>query len=101
MKNKQTRASRYVQQPVGYCAFIPAPLPPEPPIGLTLLRPALLDRSPRSADDDFIADVKSRVRDAAEALRSATPPTAPVPTKCGACDYRSMCTAGRTAGAAQ
>ena len=29
------RAGRYVNQPTGYRAFIPAPLPPEPPIELT------------------------------------------------------------------
>ena len=29
-----TRAGRYVQQPTGYRAFIPAPLPPSPPITL-------------------------------------------------------------------
>lgn len=28
------RAGRYLQQPTGYRAFIPAPLPPEPPINL-------------------------------------------------------------------
>jgi DNA helicase-2/ATP-dependent DNA helicase PcrA len=54
-------------------------------------------RKPRSVDDDFIADVKSKVRDAAEALRTATLPTVPAPKKCGACDYRGMCTAGRAA----
>lgn len=54
-------------------------------------------RKPRSVDDDFIADVKSKVRDAAEALRTATLPTAPAPKKCGTCDYRGMCTAGRAA----
>jgi DNA helicase-2/ATP-dependent DNA helicase PcrA len=54
-------------------------------------------RRPRSVDDDFISDVKSKVRDAAEALRTATLPTVPTPKKCGACDYRGMCTAGGTA----
>ncbi len=54
-------------------------------------------RKPRSVDDDFIDDVKSKVRDAAEALRTATLPAAPAPKKCGACDYRGMCTAGRAA----
>jgi len=28
--NKQQRAGKHVQQPAGYQAFIPAPLPPEP-----------------------------------------------------------------------
>ncbi len=52
-------------------------------------------RKPRSVDDDFISDVKSKVRDAAEALRRATLPAAPAAKKCGSCDYRGMCTAGR------
>ena len=56
-------------------------------------------RKPRSVDDDFIDEVKSKVRDAAEALRTATLPTAPAPKKCGTCDYRGMCTAGRAAAA--
>ncbi len=30
----KTRAGRYVQQPTGYRAFIPAPLPPQPPVHL-------------------------------------------------------------------
>jgi DNA helicase-2/ATP-dependent DNA helicase PcrA len=55
-------------------------------------------RKPRSVDDDFIADVKTKVRDAAEALRTARLPTVPEPRKCGACDYRGMCTAGRAMG---
>src|SRR2546425_633322 len=54
-------------------------------------------RKPRSVDDDFITDVKRKVRDAAGALRTATLPTVPAPKKCGACDYRGMCTAGRAA----
>jgi Fic family protein len=29
-----TRAGRYVRQPAGYRAFLPAPLPPEPPVAL-------------------------------------------------------------------
>jgi Fic family protein len=33
-ENKQFRAGRYVQQPAGYRAFIPAPLPPDPPVDL-------------------------------------------------------------------
>lgn len=31
---KQNRAGRYFQQPTGYRAFVPAPLPPEPPLDL-------------------------------------------------------------------
>jgi len=52
-------------------------------------------RKPRSVDDDFIADVKTKVRHAAQALRTAKLPAAPAPKKCGSCDYRGMCTAGR------
>lgn len=29
------RAGRYVRQPAGYRAFIPAPLPPDPPVDLS------------------------------------------------------------------
>lgn len=54
-------------------------------------------RKPRSVDDDFIADVKTKVRDAAGALRTGTLPTVPAPKKCRTCDYRGMCTAGRAA----
>ncbi len=54
-------------------------------------------RKPRSVDDDFIADVKTKTRAAAEALRTSTLPTAPAPKKCSTCDYRGMCTAGRAA----
>ena len=31
---KSTRAGRFIRQPTGYDAFIPAPLPPEPPLEL-------------------------------------------------------------------
>jgi DNA helicase-2/ATP-dependent DNA helicase PcrA len=54
-------------------------------------------RKPRSVDDDFIADVKTKTRAAAEALRTSALPTAPARTKCSTCDYRGMCTAGRAA----
>ena len=53
-------------------------------------------RRPRSVDDDFIADVKARTREAAAALRSGTLAPAPAAKKCAACDYRGMCSAGRT-----
>jgi Fic family protein len=33
--NKTTRAGSYVRQPAGYRAFIPAPLPPDPPLALS------------------------------------------------------------------
>jgi DNA helicase-2/ATP-dependent DNA helicase PcrA len=56
-------------------------------------------RKPRSVDDAFIADVKTKVRDAAEALRTGALPPVPALPKCGSCDYCGMCTAGRaTAG---
>lgn len=51
-------------------------------------------RKPRSVDDDFIADVKTDTRAAAEVLRSGALPARPAAKKCGACDYRGMCTAG-------
>lgn len=34
MATAQTRAGRYIRQPDGYRAFIPAPLPPKPPVEL-------------------------------------------------------------------
>jgi DNA helicase-2/ATP-dependent DNA helicase PcrA len=58
-------------------------------------------RKPRSVDDDFIADVKVKVHDAAQALRTSALPTAPAPMKCSRCDYRGMCTAGRAAAASK
>src|SRR3989304_4087317 len=33
-ENRQHRSGRYIQQPVGYRAFIPSPLPPDPPVDL-------------------------------------------------------------------
>ena len=52
-------------------------------------------RTPRSVDDEFIAEVQSKVREAADALRTSTLPPAPAQRKCVSCDYRGMCTAGR------
>ncbi len=40
--NKEHRAGQYVRLPSGYRAFIPKPLPPEPPIDLSGSRQALL-----------------------------------------------------------
>ncbi len=51
-------------------------------------------RKPRSVDDDFIADVKVKVGNAADALRNSSLQVEPAPKKCGGCDYRGMCTAG-------
>jgi DNA helicase-2/ATP-dependent DNA helicase PcrA len=58
-------------------------------------------RKTRSVDDDFIDDVKTKTRGAAEALRVGALPAAPTAQKCGACDYRGMCTAGRAAAPAK
>lgn len=57
-------------------------------------------RKPRSVDDDFINDVKSKARDAAQALRQGNMPTTESAAKCRQCDYRGMCTAGAKAVAA-
>jgi DNA helicase II / ATP-dependent DNA helicase PcrA len=54
-------------------------------------------RKPRSVDDDFISDVKSKVRGAANALRQGTMPTNASVPKCRQCDYRGMCSAGAQA----
>jgi DNA helicase II / ATP-dependent DNA helicase PcrA len=54
-------------------------------------------RKPRSVDDEFMDDVKTRTRDAATALRSGSLTAAPSVKKCSSCDYRGMCTAGRAA----
>ncbi len=55
-------------------------------------------RKPRSVDDEFIADVEAKVRGAAGALRANDLSPVPAPSKCGKCDYRGMCTAGRAIG---
>jgi DNA helicase-2/ATP-dependent DNA helicase PcrA len=54
-------------------------------------------RKPRSVDDDFIAEVKIKTREAANALRQGVLLPMPAPKKCASCDYRGMCTAGRAA----
>ena len=52
-------------------------------------------RKPRSVDDDFIADVKMKVREAAQSLRQGDlPPLATAP-KCRKCDYGMLCSAGK------
>jgi Fic family protein len=43
-----TRSGRYVQQPTGYRAFIPDPLPPDPPIDLGGKTQVLLSQSDRA-----------------------------------------------------
>lgn len=45
MATVSTRAGRYVSQPTGYRAFIPTPLPPDPPITLDGPLVALLSRA--------------------------------------------------------
>lgn len=42
------RAGRYVRQPTGYRAFMPAPLPPDPPIALAGELPGLLSQADRA-----------------------------------------------------
>jgi DNA helicase-2/ATP-dependent DNA helicase PcrA len=54
-------------------------------------------RRPRSVDDDFIDDVKTKTREAATVLRRGTLTAAPAVKKCAGCDYRGMCSAGRAA----
>ncbi|MCU0775155.1 MAG: Fic family protein, partial [Ideonella sp.] len=41
------RAGRYVQQSTGYKAFVPAPLPPDPPLALTGELQTLLSNADR------------------------------------------------------
>ena len=54
-------------------------------------------RKPRSVDEDLIADVKAKTRDAARALRTGDLRAEPSPRKCQRCDYRGMCTDGSQA----
>ena len=42
------RAGRYVTQPTGYRAFLPAPLPPDPPVAITGELQALLSEADRA-----------------------------------------------------
>ncbi|HVM13713.1 MAG TPA: Fic family protein [Egibacteraceae bacterium] len=43
--DREHRAGRYIAQPAGYRAFIPAPLPPDPPVALGAGLQALLSRA--------------------------------------------------------
>ncbi len=45
VKMKHTRAGRYVQQPFGYKAFIPDPLPPDPPVQMSTRLQGLLSEA--------------------------------------------------------
>jgi Fic family protein len=47
-KTELGRAGRYIQQPAGYKAFIPAPLPPDPPIRLEGRLQDLLSQADRA-----------------------------------------------------
>jgi DNA helicase-2/ATP-dependent DNA helicase PcrA len=58
-------------------------------------------RKPRAVDDDFIADVITKTREAAVALRTSVLPAVSAAEKCTGCDYRGMCTAGRAAAEAK
>ncbi len=44
----QARAGRYIRQPTGYRAFVPAPLPPQPPLNLSGDIAALLSTADRA-----------------------------------------------------
>jgi len=46
--DRQARAGRYVRQSTGYRAFIPAPLPPQPPVALSGTLQALLSKADRA-----------------------------------------------------
>ncbi|APH12404.1 hypothetical protein ASJ33_04195 [Dehalococcoides mccartyi] len=49
---------------------------------------------PRSVDDDFIADVRTDVKAAAEALRQGRLLPKPKPKSCESCDTHGLCTTG-------
>jgi Fic family protein len=48
LQTSSNRAGRYVSQPRGYRAFIPAPLPPDPPIRLNMELQTLLSQADRA-----------------------------------------------------
>ena len=50
---------------------------------------------PRSVDEDFMDDVKQRVRNAAASLREGRLIPAPSSKKCSTCDHRRMCSAAK------
>jgi DNA helicase-2/ATP-dependent DNA helicase PcrA len=51
-------------------------------------------RKARTVDGEFIADVKQKVADAAQALRQNHLPAVATHQKCIGCDYRGMCSPG-------
>ncbi len=52
-------------------------------------------KKPRSVDEDFIEDVRSDVRDAANSLRQNDFPVKTSHKACSTCDYLGMCSAGQ------
>ncbi len=46
--NNRYRAGRYIAQPTGYSAFIPEPLPPDPPLDIDAEMQTLLSRADRA-----------------------------------------------------
>ena len=48
MSGNSSRSGRYVQQPTGYRAFIPHPLPPDPPVAISLEMQVLLSQADRA-----------------------------------------------------
>ncbi len=48
--NRQARAGRYVRQPADYRPFVPAPLPPDPPVDLAGPLRALLSEADHALD---------------------------------------------------
>ena len=48
---------------------------------------------PRPVDEDFISDVRKQTQAAAAALREMRLEPAPTATKCGQCDFSSLCSA--------
>ncbi|MBA2277951.1 MAG: Fic family protein [Chloroflexia bacterium] len=58
MSRDISRTGRYVQQPAGYRAFIPAPLPPDPPVHLDQSGTSLLSRADQAIGRlDGIAEI--------------------------------------------
>lgn len=53
--SRPSRAGRYVQQPAGYRAFIPAPLPPDPPLAV--------DGEPQAVMSSQIEGTRSSLQD--------------------------------------
>ena len=48
MSGNSSRSGRYVQQPTGYRAFIPNPLPPDPPVAISPEMQVLLSQADRA-----------------------------------------------------